>query len=1118
MSLLLKSLSGLETIPMEGLESSQRVTLITAGGFKNVTWGSLFNAISDPLVSRLNILEDAIEDLTSGGGGATIWPIARTITLTGAVTGSVAMDGSQNVSMATTIADGSLSLAKVNGLSTRLDTLDGQVTKFWGTGYTAGPQPSNFGANADLITGATWLQAVQGTATNIPNEGTGNFSLLTNGPTNYGNQMALRNGEMWIRGQSLGVWSSWNKLWTSANLNPSNLLLKTDVASSATKLATARAFSLTGVVTATGANFDGTGNVALTTAIADSALTIAKTSGLQAALDLKYEEKTAVIGAGVSLNTITASGYYRQDVSGQVTTASMYPQAGATGILTVFKNSAFIVQDYVTTSNQRYRRVYNGASWSAWTKQWDAGDFDPSTKLDKSGGTITGTLTVTQALQGYNTVGGTYFLASHEASEDPAWLFITNSGFKQRGIDHSNTGLSLVNLGGGVDGRLTLRDDGGITYNDHAIYHAGFFDPANPVSAGGLLNIGDPGGTHLRFRNDGKYSVNGGSTWRDLNEAPQTVTDPRYNTLMIGADSDLLLYESATNEMSVRVGPSGAYKYFAFNANGNFSVPNGRVMISGNEAWHAGNFDPATKLGVSATAAAATKLATARTINGVAFDGTANISIAASIPDGPTFTGTVLFDVNGASTGKARFVAGDGVAANGVHLDAINDTGSTFAPLNFRGTTVTINGNTPWTNANFDPNSKLGARASLGVAANTVSDWNNALDNGWHMGTGAANAPAAIGSSWFMVRVSQHNGDWITQEGWVFTDNADSIVYRRRKLNGTWSAWTTDLRMGALYATQNGTSAVYADGPANTQYGGYALTWGGTRQYQLGMDSDGTLRLWAYTAAGAFSSTAMVMSRTGHVTFGAALGSDDFTKMTVQGGIKSRGGAATLAVDERDNTSAEWNIYASGSRLRFWRNGQGDRMWIGAGGDFGADRIVCGYDPGVGGSIGASNWFRSTGQTGIYFADYTGGWYMTDTTYVRTYNNKPVAAADYVISSDARLKTETGPLVFKRRLRPVRFFWNDSGEEDFGFFAQEVEEDYPELVGEIEAKTGSMAGQMIKQLSYQRATAVLAAQSNHQGDEIEVLKQQNAEQAGQLAEMRSELDALKQLVADLRSQ
>lgn len=38
----------------------------------------------------------------------------------------------------------------------------------------------------------------------------------------------------------------------------------------------------------------------------------------------------------------------------------------------------------------------------------------------------------------------------------------------------------------------------------------------------------------------------------------------------------------------------------------------------------------------------------------------------------------------------------------------------------------------------------------------------------------------------------------------------------------------------------------------------------------------------------------------------------------------------------------------------------------------------------------SSSWLRTTGQTGWYSESYGGGWYMTDSTWVRTYNNKQI--------------------------------------------------------------------------------------------------------------------------------
>jgi hypothetical protein len=41
-------------------------------------------------------------------------------------------------------------------------------------------------------------------------------------------------------------------------------------------------------------------------------------------------------------------------------------------------------------------------------------------------------------------------------------------------------------------------------------------------------------------------------------------------------------------------------------------------------------------------------------------------------------------------------------------------------------------------------------------------------------------------------------------------------------------------------------------------------------------------------------------------------------------------------------------------------------------------------------SVQTSDWFRSSGNTGWYSQTHGGGWYMIDSTWVRTYNSKGV--------------------------------------------------------------------------------------------------------------------------------
>tara|TARA_R110002012_G_scaffold148639_6_gene307559 strand:+ start:837 stop:1331 length:495 start_codon:yes stop_codon:yes gene_type:complete len=74
-----------------------------------------------------------------------------------------------------------------------------------------------------------------------------------------------------------------------------------------TRLKTARSFTLQGVITGT-QTFNGTGDCVLTTAIADATLSIAKTSGLQAALDAKEPTLTSAQKLNITYGTAAVGG------------------------------------------------------------------------------------------------------------------------------------------------------------------------------------------------------------------------------------------------------------------------------------------------------------------------------------------------------------------------------------------------------------------------------------------------------------------------------------------------------------------------------------------------------------------------------------------------------------------------------------------------------------------------------------------------------------------------------------------------------------------------------------------------------------------------------------------
>lgn len=1117
MTMFFKSLNGLDTIDASGLSNDQRITLVSATGLTNVTWGTLVAVISDPLTQRLENLENLISG-PEGANGPSIWPTPRTISLTGLVTGSVTIDGSQNASLLTSIADGALSVSKVNGLATQLDALGIATNNRWGTGYTIGPNPTTFGGDLNQLSGAVYLYTQAGT-TNAPLT-TGNpFTILQNGPQNYGQQIALRSGEAWIRGQVVGAWGGWNKLWTSANLNPTDLLLKTDVATSASKLASIRSFSLTGLVTASGVSFDGTQNVALNTSIADGGLSISKTSGLQTALDsrLKFQ---GVVPISQTLNTLLQSGIYTQNVDTEVTLAHNYPIVGTLGVLRVMSQDGYVVQEYITQSNVQYRRFYDGVGWTSWNKTWSSVDFDPTSKYDKTGGQINGNVSVSGTLSSQLAVSGlTFNSLGIPTLGAPAWMLQTSAVTQRlKGIRSSLDYVSLVSLdtsGGTAHNELKVYDDGRLQLNDHSIFHAGIFDPSNPVPSGGLLNIGDPSDANLQLRSDGRYSIDGGVSWREFNEIPQDITDPTFNSLAIGPDSDIRFSEDlSSGTLVLRTGSAVDYKTFVFHSNGNFLVPNGRVLISGNEAWHAGNFDPALKLNATATAVAAVKLSTARSINGVLFDGTSDITITSPsvIPDSPTITGVTVFDVNNGSSGKLRITSN---GATGINIDALDDALAANVGLNFRASTLSLSGNSIYHSGNFDPSSKL--NVSNPVVDGKIQIKN--ADNQWALesATAAGATRGGIYNRAGGISLVKSSGNWRE----LSIDSSDNLTYGDATTqNIVWHAGNFDPNSRQLARSEiSDTAATITDWNNAVNNGWY-------------MGSN---------AANAPESSVWFMGKvTRHNALWVQQELVNFTS-----GVSGK----------------KWRRWLLNGTWSSWSQ---DELF---GGVVGAQRLWAGWDSGNNGSISCSNWFRTTGQTGIYFSDYGGGMYMTDSNLVRSYNSKGLGggwfentnvnltphtsaataafrangtygggygliegsnqislysvsgdlnfgfgtnsvtsrasldktgvfhAADYALTSDSRYKTSIQPLTFAGRLEPKSFVWKESGKPDFGFIAQDVQRLYPEAVV-VDSVTGKLS------LTQGKLTAVLAVQANQNSDEIEKLQKQLKDLSDQIADIR----------------
>lgn len=116
--------------------------------------------------------------------------------------------------------------------------------------------------------------------------------------------------------------------------------------------------------------------------------------------------------------------------------------------------------------------------------------------------------------------------------------------------------------------------------------------------------------------------------------------------------------------------------------------------------------------------------------------------------------------------------------------------------LQFNGTTnKTYDGSSAQT-LNITPAAIGAAAASHGAhvpsVCTTITDWNNATNNGWYMASGASNAPTS-GSTWYFGRTISHNANYVIQEVYQFTASTDAKAipkYIRAKTNGTWGSWT----------------------------------------------------------------------------------------------------------------------------------------------------------------------------------------------------------------------------------------------------------------------------------------------------------------------------------------
>ena len=290
-------------------------------------------------------------------------------------------------------------------------------------------------------------------------------------------------------------------------------------------------------------------------------------------------------------------------------------------------------------------------------------------------------------------------------------------------------------------------------------------------------------------------------------------------------------------------------------------------------------------------------------------------------------------------------ISGNAATANALTVNA----GSTGQPVYFTGGVPTA---IDW----HIGNSSVGEHNCNNVAYNFA---------GYYTSNGPATSLGPTtndGALWAQA----YSSSWVAQ---MAQDYRDGSLYVRGKNSGTWTAWQ-NVVLGNGYQNVGPIKLTTGDGANNitTNY----ISAG--RGYSTGSGLNG-LKLVATEQTDAISGIGQdCTGKAYELSIAAAQGTSGQGYITFVG--------HKMASLSTYSELAHFNFANS----TFYVNGK-----IGVGTTSPSYAIHA-----VGDIYANGGWLRSSGDTGWYSESYGGGWYMTDGTYVRSYNSKPILVGNNI--------------------------------------------------------------------------------------------------------------------------